>query len=655
VTGVQTCALPISDVSFYIPPTGIEVVQDVNGNYVRDAVTLERLEYCILLDEDGNKRFIQGPDVVFPKPTEMFVEKKGTRKFKAIELNEISGLYVKVIAPYKDEDGTERKVGEELFITGKEQMIYFPRPEHAVIKYGEGEINYSVAIPAGEARYVLNRLTGEITLKRGPCMFLPDPRKEVIVRRVLEPKAVKLLFPGNEEALAYNTRLMEITSKSKFDYVTDSEAQKGIASMAAPPLQAQLFEKKKMERAEEGFMGDDFTRKQSYTPSRTVTLDTKYEGAVTINVWTGYAVQVVSKTGVRKVIVGPQTYLLEYDENLESMVLSTGTPKSDDNLLKTVYLRVLNNKVSDNVEAETKDLCQVWINVSYRVNFEGEPGIWFNVENYVKFLTDNLRSIIRNAVKQKGIEEFYSDSINIIRDAILGKAADKKPRPGRVFPENGMRVYDVEVLDVTIGDDTISDLLTQAQHEAVQQALQIAQEERKFKLTQKSEEIKQKISLLQADTTQKGLDLQIQEVKKNIELYIAQIVSEIETQERRLNAKLAQQEKIGQINESELARERAKKEQELAFAQKELDLRIGELKAEVQGVVAKAGAISPDFIAALQSFADKDLAEKLAETMAPLAIIGGKSVAEVFSQLLKETHLEDVLKKKAIPGNIMKS
>lgn len=55
---------------------------------MRNAVTLERLEYCILLDEDGNKRFIEGPDVVFPEPTERFVEKNGFRKFKAIELNE---------------------------------------------------------------------------------------------------------------------------------------------------------------------------------------------------------------------------------------------------------------------------------------------------------------------------------------------------------------------------------------------------------------------------------------------------------------------------------------------------------------------------------------------------------------------------------------
>jgi len=87
-----------TEISFYIPPTGIEVVKDEFGNFQRNAVTLERLEYCILLDENGNKRYVRGPEVVFPEPTEVFIEKDGQRKFKAIELNEIKGIYIKVIA-----------------------------------------------------------------------------------------------------------------------------------------------------------------------------------------------------------------------------------------------------------------------------------------------------------------------------------------------------------------------------------------------------------------------------------------------------------------------------------------------------------------------------------------------------------------------------
>src|ERR1044072_4115423 len=66
-----------TDVSFYIPSTGIEVVPErvnVEERYAREAVSLERLEYCLLLDQDGTKRYVHGPAVVFPRPTEKFVE-----------------------------------------------------------------------------------------------------------------------------------------------------------------------------------------------------------------------------------------------------------------------------------------------------------------------------------------------------------------------------------------------------------------------------------------------------------------------------------------------------------------------------------------------------------------------------------------------------
>lgn len=627
-----------TEVSFYIPPTGVEVVRDAHDSYLREAVTLERLEYCILLDEDGNKRFIQGPAVVFPSPTETFVEKAGTRKFKAIELNEISGIYVKVIAPYS-ENGVEHKVGEELFITGKTQMIYFPRPEHAIIKYGEKELHYSVAIPAGEGRYVLNRMTGKISLVRGPAMFLPDPRVEVIVRRFLEPKQVALMFPGNAEALEYNLRLKQIAKAGGADdYLTDSELKRKLAVPAGLPARREV--------PAEGFAGDDFTRSPAFTQPRTITLDTKYEGAVALDIWTGYAVLVVGRTGERKVVVGPQTVLLEYDQTLEAMELSTGTPKSEEKTIKTAYMRSLHNKVSDIVEAETSDLCRVHVRMSYRVNFEGESEKWFNVENYVKFLTDHMRSVIRNTVKQQKIEDFYANAITLIRDSILGPVGADNKRAGRKFEENGMRIYDVEILDVKIGDESIEGLLVQAQHSVVKQTLAISAERRTLDYVQQSEQIKQKVSTLKSSTKKQDIELQTEETKSALLLTLARLEAEIAAQKKSLASRLEDQDTINKIDANELGRKKEIAAFEVEMARKKLDLRLEELKAEVAGVVDRAGAVSPDFIAALQAFGDKALAEKLAESMAPLAILGGKSIAEVFAQLVKGTTLEGILKKK---------
>src|SRR3989344_1634697 len=365
------------EVSFYIPPTGIEVVTDDKGQYVREAITLERLEYCVLLSEDGNKRYVKGPAVVFPEPTENFIPSaNGGRKYKAIELNDDMGLYIKVTADY-EEDGQQFKAGDELFITGKELRLYYPRAEHSLIKYGDREIHYGVAIPEGEARYVLDKMTGKVELVRGPQIFLPDPRRQVIVRRVLTDDEVNLLYPGNKKAVEHNSRLREM-QKQYGDVVTDVDVK-----MLSSTQGRRATRSVSAENTVEAFSGDQFDRGASYTPPRTITLDTKFEGAVALNIWNGYAVLVVDKDGNQRVEVGPKTVLLEYDESLQVLQLSKGKPKTTDELERTVYLRVKFNQVSDIVYVVTQDMVGTEIKLSHRVNFVGEPEKWFLVENYV--------------------------------------------------------------------------------------------------------------------------------------------------------------------------------------------------------------------------------------------------------------------------------
>ena len=72
---------------------------------------------------------------------------------------------------------------------------------------------------------------------------------------------------------------------------------------------------------------------------------------------------------LEKVVVGPATKLLDYDQTMEVLQLSTGRPKTTDTLEKTVYLRVKNNKVSDLIKVQTKDYVNVQIKVSYCVEF----------------------------------------------------------------------------------------------------------------------------------------------------------------------------------------------------------------------------------------------------------------------------------------------
>jgi major vault protein len=604
VTG-QLIIIKGTNVSFYIPPTGMEVVPDENGKYVREALTLERLEYCVLKDENGSKRYERGPAVVFPNPTEEFISRSGgSNIFKAVELNENMGLYIKVISEYKDPNGhayinTEGKEvigyegGDELFISGKEQKIYFPRPEHAIIKYGKQIIHYAVAIPEGDARYVLNKNVGSVKLVHGPAMFLPDPRKEVIVKRILDNKQVALMFPGNKEALEYNTKLArEIPSDG---YLPEADV-----SPKKLKESAGQYSRSTMRFTDDSTLdefADGLKRLTEYSPPRSITLDNKYEGAVLINVWPGYAIQVMNKKGERRVVKGPNAILLEYDETLEKLTLSTGRPKSDNAVMETSYLHVRNNKVSDKVYATTSDLVDVEIEISYRVNFEeGKESKWFSVQNYIKFLTDHLRSIIRNAVKKYGIEEFNANSIDIIRDTVLGKVENEK-RPGKLFEENGMLVYDVEVLFVRINDKEIERILIENQHKTVQDTIALIQSRKLLEIEKQTQEIARQINEEKKLTDINILEAETEILKKRIER------DTVETE-----AKADIQTTLDSINNSENARKKVEDDRRIERLQKQSNI-ITEAHEK------RMAAITPNLIEAINSLGDKNLAQTLVENL----------------------------------------
>src|SRR5271157_2537494 len=577
-----------TEVPFFIPATGFEVLAE-NNNYVREALTLERLEYCILLAESGDKRFERGPKVVFPEATETFMTKNGNRKFKAIELNDQMGLYIKVIADYEATDveapaeavnGTEfvsnratyrvedGKVfaiaGEELFITGKDQRIYYPRAEHGLITYKDPkqggfdrEKYYGIAIPVGEGRYILVKDIGDVVTVTGPKIFLPDPRNQVVVRRVLDTKTVTLWYPGNQEAIDYNDNLRELLGGSDDNYVSDSlvrSASIGTERGFNRNLKASKGVGGEVLAAAASFEGDKMSRGGQFTPPPSITLNTKFDGVPTISPYVGYAVQVVDRGGKRTVVVGPETILLAYDETLAILELSTGKPKTTDALLRTVYLRVDNNIVSDVVRGETKDLVNVDIKLSYRVNFLREhKDKWFSVENYVKFLCDHMRSRLKGAVKKLGVKEFIENSTAFVRDTILGAKVEGEQRHF-TFEENGMDVYDVEVLGATIGDDKIAGLLRNAQQTAVANAINLSTEEAALIAKTRSTEIQTQVAELDHNLAKKRLHLATTLEKAEAEAVMQRLNEEIAQQVTRLTARVDEQEQLDTIASASLTR-----------------------------------------------------------------------------------------------------
>lgn len=616
-----------TDVPFYIPPTGIEVLP-IGGHgdkYVRDALSLRKLEYCILEDEGGKRSYIHGPAVVFPRPDQRFVPDENTDSiiYNAIELSEISGIYVKVISDYTDNDGTEHKIGEELFITGKDTPIYFPREEHYIIDYDHQVVNHAIAIPEGDGRYVMNRKTGVVRTVRGPAMFLPNPIEEVCLQRYLTKDQCELWYPGNMEVLKFNTRGSQY-NRGYDDADFDGPVQRMCKSVGVPT---------------------GFSRKTNFTPPRTITLDSKFAGAVSISVRTGYAINVISKNGNREVVVGPKTILLDYDQTLEVLELSTGKPKTTDFLLREVYLRIENNKISDIIHVETSDFVKADVKVSYTVNFLKEhQDKWFSIENYVKFLCDRERSVLKAIVKQFTVEEFYANSSEIVRAALLGVYGEELEEDvssvSMIFEENGMEIVDVDVLSVSLERD-IAQFFDEAQEDIVRNAIElttrkkgIATKRELVALHEEEMKIEQRTILA---NWQKKKAVDIAELQANMEIDKAGIEADAINQKRLLTESKGKKE----ITEARVEAQKTNDYYELELTRQRNAIRQLERRSQTNQITEVLDKISPQLVAAMQASSNAELLESITQNLSPYALAQDMNTVDVLDKIVRGTPLEN--------------
>lgn len=625
-----------TDVSFYMPPTGAEVVPDENGDLVRDAVTLERLEYCVLVGENGEKEYRRGEDVVFPQPDQKFLTKHNCRKFRAIELDESTGLHIKVIVPYSDESGDHTE-GEELFITGKNKL-YFPRREHAIIRDEAGnQLHHALAVPKGEGLYVLNKKTGEVKTVTGPKMFLPDPRTEAVTQRILSDRECQLIYPGNTEALDFNrnlrgvlkntltpeaaTAMSKIATSRKMRF--SGKTEQSVDALADISTNAE-------------WAGDGFTRTGYDAKPKSITIDNKYRGTVSCDVWSGFALQIIDKAGNRRVVEGPiNGVLLAYDETVEALHLSTGKPKTTDALLSTAFLKTKNNYVTDIVGVISSDLIMAQVKVKFLVDFvEEDKGKWFSVDNYVKLLCDHARSKIKAVARKTPIRDFQQNVAEIIRDTVLGEKPSEGSRQGLVFEENNMVVKDVDVLYFEITQKEIKDLMFSSQINVVRNNIILAQKEAELHNQQRLEEIERALEQERSKTAEMRRKLNLEEERGTHDFQLKLL--EYENEKRQMCEVQAQEAVAHELALKDRRREAVQKDHEVEMKRKAdlQELNVAYLREKVEGAVKQAGAFSPHVVEAIKRLGDAQLLSSLAENFGELAAIEGKGLLATANKFL---------------------
>ena len=628
----QILVIKGTEISFYIPPTGIEVVPvDKNHKiFARDAVTLERLEYCILKDENGSKRYVHGPQVVFPAPTETFItSSNGGAIFKAIELSPISGIYVKVIANYKDENDTEHFAGEELFITGNDQMIYYPRPEHAIINYDGKVVHHSIAIPKGEGRYIMNRLTGEIKTVRGPAMYLPDPRTEVVVKRKLTPRQVELWYPGNSEAIAYNEALTEKkVEKATAKALSFSEALNSAYSITA----SDTYNTTNCSLVTDPFCLDQLeskasiSRGTSYTKPRTITLDNKFDGVVSIDVWNGYAVNVISKDGSRQVVCGPQTIILDYDQTLETVTIHGS---------KTVFLPIADNKMSFYVNAETEERIGASFLLSLNVDFDAaHMDNWFNINDFENVIGSCATQAAKNIVKNQATIEFYDNYKTVL--------ADIKDILNEEFEQNGIIITECSADELEIDSD-IADYIENEKTEAVKRSISCSHAAARFEATKylAEQEIKELEELNRKAEAKLRLQTELKEKQVEANRHVEEMNEAADYAKKQ--AESAIQEVIDQIAAASLARKDREIQQQIEHTKAAAAIEKEKQESYADMVKEIISAIGPDLAAALTHKANSEMLETVSSAVSPYALAQGESLADVVNKMVRGTSLENVI------------
>jgi hypothetical protein len=626
------------DTPTYVPPSGIQILSELDDSkkargVVREAVVLSPTQFCVILDEDGTPQPKPGPGRVFPGPNDHFrTQGSDNRVYDAYHLRQDRGLLLRAIASISKKDL-------------EKQLPHGAGPKLEKDEYQKGD---------------------EIFLDGFDAYLIPSNAFEVIDPVTRQPHI------GNDHSNVY-VRSIGVDQKSGV-YVADVNSGtvalvRGEKKLILDPRKYKHMKRRVPGRLWSLIIGHSEPHKMA-ADSKTM-IETPW--ALSVQVPNNEAILIISKDG-RRLVKGPQTVLLEYEETLEVLTLSRGRPKNDNNRLETCFLCVKGKHIGDKIVGiETADFVKLNVELSYGVAFVGandEDCVkWFDYKDYVMLVCENLRSRVRAYFRQHKFSEVQPHLPEVIREIILGvKPEAGGHRPGMKFAEINLQVFEVEVLAIEIPDDAIAEKLEATNLQIVTAQIDTAAEEAKLTAARAKEE-----------TDRKKQEIDIQALKRAAALSRLKI-RQAKAEER---AKLAKdfalaQEKQGQA--ISLAKEKAAADKQAAadaklvgderrkdaLAATEQDSRVRAeknqqlvdfrarlvavdrdlLRATAEADVSRLAAVQPALIKAIEGLGDRQALAELTRHL-PAATGSVTLLQSGFNGLvglLKDLNVEDLLR-----------
>ncbi|MFO0603691.1 MAG: hypothetical protein U0324_10985 [Polyangiales bacterium] len=575
--------------------------------YARRAVVLGPKEFCILFDADGNPRIVRGPARVFPGPHDTFLQRGSRRRvYDAYELAEHQALWLRIIAPIPKERlalhlppgvALDRDVyppGHEMIVRGQ-PSVFFPFIEAEVIHPETREphvgndhdavVLNAIGVDQKSGVYVRDLRTGMVKMVRGETSYLVDPRYEEHVHRRV-PREQWNLWIGRAEP-------------------------------------------------------HKVTRDEAVTTP----------WAISVTVPNNEAVLITSRHG-RRVEVGPKVALLDYEESLTALQLSKGPSKDGKATVTTCFLRVRGGRVSDSFELDSADFVRFKVRLGFAGHFEGEGERWFQVEDPVKLLADTVRSRLREVARATAATRLLAELPALVRGALFGQGDALR------FEENGMVIDRVDVLASSVADSALAELFNTVQRESVKLQLQDQQATRRLESARHQDGVDADQQLLARGAVQRKAETDAHQAEashalatRTAELAAERRAAELargqQHQERVLEFEVRTEREMAEAAAARrvLEAEASARAAELAHKVEESHLEaVARVEAERARALAEADAVKlqavqAELVGALHAAADSEVMKAAANNMNLVALLGGRSPAELFEQLLKGTPL----------------
>ena len=582
--------------------------------YARKAVVLGPKGFCILFDADGNPRIVMGPARVFPGPHDTFLQRGSRRRvYDAYELGENQALWLRIISPIS-----------RAALADRLPPGYPLEHEH----YGAGH---------------------ELLVRGLPTVFFP-----FIEAEVLHPLTGELHVGNDHDSVIIDA--IGVDPESGI-YVRDRAT--GKVRLIRGEV-SYLVDPRKEEHVTRRVPAKDWNLWVAATRAhRKTTTEIETPWALSIHVPTNHAALIASRRG-RRVIVGPATELLEYDEQLAALSLSKGPAKTGKEVRATSFLRVRGSRVRDRFELESADRTRISVELGISGHFEGEPQRWFSVEDPVKHVSAQIRALVREAARSLPAMEIVSpvtagtgQGIHaLVRELVLGDESQLR------FEDCGVVIDGVEVQAVVLVDAKLAAAFCEAHKRELERTLEDRLAERRLASVKLRDAVDAEEHAIQRLANRRMIETGRSEVddqhhldQRKLELDAERERAELEQRNQREQLAVEARLVLAKAETEARAARKLHDAEIEARARKLVDAVVidsnraqAELERGTAAALAEAdsrrlAAVQPELVGALHAAADAEVMKAAAQNMNLVSLLGGKSPLELFSRLLEGTPL----------------